>query len=122
MQVNLFISGRKLRDLDTFSKSDPQCKVLEFQNGSWRQIGQTEVIQNNLNPDFETSFTVAYWFEKVQRFKFQMVDVDSATGQGDLIGEIETTMGDLMGAKKQMWVGNLTQAGNANRGQIIVRS
>ena len=23
MQVNLFISGRKLKDLDTFSKSDP---------------------------------------------------------------------------------------------------
>ena len=25
MQVNLFVSGRKLRDLDTFSKSDPMC-------------------------------------------------------------------------------------------------
>jgi len=29
MQVNLFISGRKLKDLDTFSKSDPQCWLFE---------------------------------------------------------------------------------------------
>ncbi len=29
MQVNLFIAGRKLKDLDTFSKSDPQCLIME---------------------------------------------------------------------------------------------
>lgn len=65
MQVNLFISGRKLKNLDTFSKSDPQCKVYEMQNNQWREIGKTEIINNNLNPNFETCFTVAYWFEKV---------------------------------------------------------
>ena len=29
MQVNLFVSGRKLKDLDAFSKSDPQCLIFE---------------------------------------------------------------------------------------------
>ena len=52
MQVNLFISGRKLKDLDAFSKSDPVCLVFEQINGSWRKIGKTEQIKNNLNPDF----------------------------------------------------------------------
>ena len=70
MPVNLFISGRKLKNLDTFSKSDPQCKVFEMHNNQWRQIGQTEIINNNLNPNFETTFTVGYFFEKVQKFKF----------------------------------------------------
>lgn len=52
-QVNLFISGRKLKDLDTFSKSDPQCRLYEqVNNNEWREIGKTEVVMNNLNPDF----------------------------------------------------------------------
>ena len=69
-QVNLFVSGRKLKDLDTFSKSDPQCILLEQRNGSWVKLGQTEQIKNNLNPDFTTSFTIPYYFEKVQKLKF----------------------------------------------------
>ena len=64
MQVELFISGRKLKDLDTFSKSDPQCRLYEWKNNQWMKIAQTETIMNNLNPDFKTSFTCAYFFEK----------------------------------------------------------
>jgi len=52
MQVNLFISGRKLKDLDTFSKSDPQCIFYEKRNNQWVKLGQTEQIKNSLNPDF----------------------------------------------------------------------
>ena len=44
MQVNLFVSGRKLKDLDTFSKSDPQCRLLEWKNNQWTAIAQTETI------------------------------------------------------------------------------
>ena len=122
-QVNLFVSGRKLKDLDTFSKSDPQCRLMEKKNGQWVQVGQTETIMNNLNPDFKTSFTVAYYFEKIQQFKFVMVDVDNGNNY-DLIGEVEVTMGNLMGASRQTWTSNLTINGNTavNRGQIIVRT
>lgn len=42
MSVNIFVSGRKLRDLDTFSKSDPRCIVYEKKNGQFVKIGQTE--------------------------------------------------------------------------------
>ena len=98
-QVNLFVSGRKLKDLDTFSKSDPQCRLMEKKNGQWVKVAQTETIMNNLNPDFKTSFTVAYFFEKVQHFKFVMVDVDNGDNF-DLIGEVEVSMGSLMGASR----------------------
>lgn len=121
MQVNLYISGRKLKDLDAFSKSDPVCLVFEKVNGHWTKIGKTEQVKNNLNPDFTTSFEVPYFFEKQQNYKFVMIDGDG-DGDYDTIGEVETTMGKLMGALKQTWTANLVKNGQANRGQIIVRT
>ena len=32
MHVNLYISGRKLKNMDTFSKSDPKCILYEKKN------------------------------------------------------------------------------------------
>ena len=65
MQVQLHISCRKLKDLDIFSKSDP---IVHFfilgRQGKWVKSGQTELINNNLNPDFKTFFTVNYQFEQ----------------------------------------------------------
>ena len=121
MQVNLYVSGRKLKDLDTFSKSDPQCILFEKRNNHWIQIGQTEQINNTLNPDFKTGFTLGYFFEKVQNFKFVLIDGDGG-GDYDTIGEIEVTMGKLMGAKKQIFTGDLTHQGQGRRGQIIIRA
>mmetsp|Transcript_20928 Transcript_20928/g.25720 ORF Transcript_20928/g.25720 Transcript_20928/m.25720 type:complete len:156 (+) Transcript_20928:178-645(+) len=77
---------------------------------------------NNLNPDFQTSFTVAYYFEREQKFKFEMLDIDNTSGSSyDLIGEIEVSMGNLMGAPRQTWQANLTNKGK-NCGQIVVRT
>ena len=123
MQVELFVSGRKLKDLDTFSKSDPQCIMYEKNAaGSWVKIGQTEQIKNNLNPDFKNAFTLAYFFEKVQTYKFVMIDGDGGSDY-ETIGEVEVTMGKLMGAKQQTWTANLAYRGDSTkRGQIIVRT
>ena len=44
MKVELGISGRKLKDLDVFSKSDPQCMVYEMVNNNWVMKGKTEQI------------------------------------------------------------------------------
>ena len=57
---------------------------------------------NQLNPDFKTSITLAYFFEKVQNLKFEMIDVDSGNNH-DIIGEVEVAMGSLMGAPRQLW-------------------
>ena len=51
-----------------------------------------------------------------------MINGDSS-GEFDTIGEVEVTMGQLMGAKKQVWTANLLYQGNStNRGEIIVRT
>ena len=121
-RVNLFVSGRKLKNLDTFSKSDPKCLLFEELDGKWRKIGETERINNSLNPDFQTSFTVDYYFEKKQTFRFEFIDSDnSGDSDYDKIGSIEVVMGKLMGAPKQVWEERLYHKGS-ERGKIIVRT
>ena len=101
MRVELFIAGRKLKDLDAFSKSDPQCRVYEMINNTWVLRGSTEQVKNNLNPDFTTTITLSYFFEKAQNLKFEMIDQDCDKDHNDydLIGSVETTMGNIMGAR-----------------------
>ena len=88
MQVNLYVSGRKLRDLDTFSKSDPVCILSENRNGHWHKLGLTEQIKNSLNPDFKTRIVMNYFFEKAQNLKFVMIDGDGSANNYDTIGEL----------------------------------
>ena len=122
MQVQLYISCRKLKDLDTFSKSDPQCRIYEFKQNQWRQIAKTETIANNLNPDFKATIVVGYSFEQAQRIKFEVID-DDGSNSFDLIGDVETTLGNIMGAKQQTFQGDLTiPSDKRSRGRLIVRA
>lgn len=79
MSVDLFISGRSLKNLDAFSKSDPYCSVYELntRNNSWVLKGKTERKKDNLNPDFNEKITMSYFFEKTQRLRFVMIDCDN---------------------------------------------
>jgi hypothetical protein len=88
MKVELSISGRKLRDLDVFSKSDPQCMVYEMVNTQWALIGKTEQIINNLNPDFKTRIVMNYFFERAQNLKFVLIDGDGSKDDYETIGEL----------------------------------
>ena len=80
-KVEIFVSCRNLKDLDTGSLSDPFCILEEYveprinrtygggtmQQGNqakWVEIGRSEIVVNSLNPDFSTSFTIDYYFEK----------------------------------------------------------
>ena len=122
MQVQLYISCRKLKDLDTFSKSDPQCRIYEFKQNQWRQIAKTETIANNLNPDFKATIVVGYSFEQAQRIKFEVID-DDGSNSFDLIGDVETTLGNIMGAKQQTFQGDLKiPSDKRSRGRLIVRA
>ena len=64
--VKLYISGRNLKDLDMFSKSDPVCIVFEKsqQGDEWFEIGRTEYIKDELNPDFQKCIDVDFSFER----------------------------------------------------------
>ena len=65
----------------------------------WVKFDKTEMIKDNLNPDFEKSFIINYYFERHQYLRFEVVDGNNATGGLDLIGTVETTLGNIVGAK-----------------------
>lgn len=95
-KIQLSLSCRNLVDLDTFSKSDPMVHVYlkDSRDGAYALVGKTEMIKNNLNPDFTKTFVIDYYFEKEQWVKFEVYDVDG----DDLehIGNTETTVSRIM--------------------------
>ncbi|KAK1360337.1 putative C2 domain, von Willebrand factor, type A, copine, protein BONZAI [Heracleum sosnowskyi] len=77
-QIELSFSASKLRDCDFMSKSDPMVVVYEKKrDGSFVELGRTEVIMNNLDPIWIGKIPVAYQFEIVQPLHFQVYDVDT---------------------------------------------
>jgi len=119
-KVELYISCRKLRNMDFFSKSDPQVRLYILNGGKWSLVGTTETINDNLNPNFAKSFTLDFIFEVQQHIKFEVVDIDGPK-DFDYIGSFETTLGKIMGAKKQTIIGDLVDTHKKNAGKIVLR-
>lgn len=110
-----------MKDLDYFSKSDPYIKVYfrrDFTVKQYALFGRTETQNNELNPNFKTTFQIDYIFESRQDIKFDVLDDDN--GNDDFIGSCETTIGALMGAKNQITVIDLLCEGKP-RGKLVVR-
>ena len=40
------------------------CIIFEKKKDSWIKVGQTEQIDNSLNPDFKTAIKMTYFFER----------------------------------------------------------
>lgn len=100
-EVELTISCRNLRDTDYFSKSDPMC-VVYLKNAlteRWDFYKRTEVIDNNLNPDFVTKIEIEYHFEQQQMLKFELYDVDtknlSNLEEHDFLGFCISSLGQV---------------------------
>ena len=115
-KVQLFISCRKLKDVDFVGVSDPICiiYVRDSPTGIWSKFDQTELMKDNLNPDFEKSFLVNYYFEKHQYIKFEVNDGLNTGGRFEMIGFVETTVGTIVGSKQQTFIADLkNNAGKA---------
>ncbi|MED6159590.1 Protein BONZAI 3 [Stylosanthes scabra] len=77
-QIQLSLSASKLLDRDVMSKSDPMVVVYEKKrDGKLQELGRTEVIMNNLNPEWIEKINVAFQFEIVQPLEFYVYDVDT---------------------------------------------
>ena len=44
---------------------------------NWHEFGRTEIMWDNLNPDFERKFQLDYHFELHQELRFSVYDIDS---------------------------------------------
>jgi Ca2+-dependent lipid-binding protein len=73
----------------------------------WIKVDQTEVMDNNLNPDYEKSFILYYYFEKHQPLKFKVMDFEKGNTYSN-VGSCETTLGRILASYNQTMVMNLS--------------
>lgn len=122
-KIQLYITCKKLRDLDNIGKSDPYCKVYlkNDERSSWTIIDKTETVRESLSPEFSTPITLDYYFEKTQQIRFEIWDEDP--NKSEELGSHVTTVGKLVGAKKQTYFADLQHSNKkGDNGKIIVRS
>ena len=126
--VKLYISGRNLKNMDMFSKSDPLCVVFEKAQDSddWFEIGRTEFIKDTLDPNFEKAIDIDYFFEKNQVLKFEFIDDDGGDSDDpyyDIIGSSNMNLSSIMASKGQTLSKPLLIPGKRKqRGMIIARA
>lgn len=63
------------------------------------QLDRTEVIKSNLHPVFAKVFMVDYYFEEVQKLRFEVYDIHGThsigTRDDDFLGGVECTLGQV---------------------------
>ncbi|ORX58526.1 Copine-domain-containing protein [Piromyces finnis] len=122
-KVQLRIKLNNLVDKDTFSKSDPQVTVYCRQStkAQWLEAGKTEVIMNNLNPEFAKPIEIDYFFEEEQQLKFVVYDIDDFKNpnstKNDFLGEYTTTLANIVNARNKRIKGRLLKI---QHGDIII--
>ncbi|CAD8107449.1 unnamed protein product [Paramecium sonneborni] len=111
-QIELFVNCRQLDDMGivTFKKT----KI-------WIKIDETEVIYNSLNPNFVKTFQMNYLFQVQQNLKFEVHHYISQT-QTKIIGKIETTVGEIIGSKNQIYTTYLINQSGKRSGKIIIKA
>ena len=106
--LKLYISGRNLKNMDVFSKSDPLCVVFEKAQDreEWFEIGRTEFIKDTLDPNFEKAIDVDFFFEKQQVLKFEFIDDDGGDSDDpyyDIIGSATMNLSTIMACTIDTW-------------------
>jgi hypothetical protein len=110
-------------------QSDPYCELFikTEKQTEWQSLGQSEVIYNNLNPDFVKVFKANYYFEKNQIIKAEIYDHDD--DEPDLIGFYEIPLNKLLTCPKQTMRDQLmfnhpdgSPSKGKSRGRIIIRA
>ncbi|CAK94686.1 unnamed protein product (macronuclear) [Paramecium tetraurelia] len=89
--------------------------------GQGIKIDQTEVIENNQNPDFIKTFTINYFFQVQQHLKMEVHNQISST-QTQIIGQAQTTVAEVIGSKNQLIKANLYNQSGRNNGQIFLKA
>ena len=77
------------------------------------------MIKDNLNPNFAKSFLIDYIFEVKSELRFEVIDIDK--NGFDYIGDCETTLGNVVGAKNQTVILDLLDKKRLKAGKIILR-
>lgn len=123
-KVELSISCSNLLDKDVGSKSDPLCVLLQsVGDDKWSEVERTERVKNCQDPEFSTKLHVDYHFEKVQKLKFGIYDIDNKSvdlKDDDFLGGFECTLGQIVSSRKITRPLQLKAAKPAGKGTITI--
>ncbi|KAK3511781.1 hypothetical protein QTP70_021798, partial [Hemibagrus guttatus] len=121
-KVELRVACKGISDRDALSKPDP-CVVLKMQShGQWFEVDRTEVIRSSISPVFSKVFTVDYYFEEVQRLRFELHDISSSHNglkEADFLGALECTLGQIVSQRK-LSKALLKQGNTAGKSSITI--
>ncbi|KAM7382806.1 hypothetical protein PAMP_002513 [Pampus punctatissimus] len=102
-KVELRLTCKGISDRDALSKPDP-CVILKMQShGQWMEVDRTEVIRSCVNPTYSKVFTLDFYFEEVQRLRFELYDINSSHNglrEADFLGSVECTLGQIISQRK----------------------
>ncbi|XP_067851856.1 copine-4-like [Heptranchias perlo] len=87
-------------------------------------VDRTEVIRTCINPVFSKVFTVDFYFEEVQRLRFEVHDIGSnhlhnGVKDADILGGMECTLGQIISQRK-LSKSLLKQGNTAGKSSITV--
>uniref|UniRef100_A0A8C1JP96 Copine I n=1 Tax=Cyprinus carpio TaxID=7962 RepID=A0A8C1JP96_CYPCA len=123
-KVELSISCNNLLDKDVGSKSDPLCVLLQsIGDDKWTEVERTERVKNCQDPEFSTKLHIDYHFEKVQKLKFGVYDIDNKSvnlSDDDFLGGFECTLGQIVSSRKITRPLQLKAGKPAGKGTITV--
>ncbi len=109
--VELFVSCQDLKVLDRFRGISPAVSIYIERNGQYELADSTERHKQNPSPDFKKSFNLEYFFAVKQHLKFIVTDANS-DGQEKTVGEVYTSVGQIMGTQNQTIMFELKKDGN----------
>ncbi|XP_067904791.1 copine-1-like isoform X3 [Heterodontus francisci] len=124
-KVQLTISCENLMDKDVGSMSDPLC-VLRQNTGAddqWMELDRTERVKNCQSPEFAKKLEVDYYFERVQKLKFGIYDIDNKStnlNDDDFLGGVECTLGQIVSSKTFTRPLHLKKGKLAGKGNITI--
>uniref|UniRef100_A0A452TTU6 Copine 7 n=1 Tax=Ursus maritimus TaxID=29073 RepID=A0A452TTU6_URSMA len=88
------------------------------------QVDRTEVVRSSLHPVFSKVFTLDYYFEEVQKLRFEVYDTHGPGNLGcqddDFLGGMECTLGQIVAQKKMTRPLLLKFGRNAGKSTITV--
>ncbi|VBB18647.1 hypothetical protein YASMINEVIRUS_1149 [Yasminevirus sp. GU-2018] len=122
------LSASNLESKDTFSKSDPFIAVFMRNRANvdskFTEIGRTEKLKNNANPDFATLISFAYNLQDMQELRFDIFDSDSDSSdlsKHDLVHSETITVADFLKRGQGVATFTWTRKGGKKQSSMTAR-
>jgi len=125
-RITLSFGGRKLKNADVFSKSDPYLVISRpSYGGDYTVIRKTETIKNSLNPDWDDFYFMdsdLAGHDRNLNLKLEVYDDDGGNGKDKLIGQAWQSLKCLEAASLVKPEISLTTGKGKDGGHLLVRT